>query len=67
MSGCKRNWIMKGKGKVKVLLIVWIPIAIVALKWGLDNEFGLFLLLMIGVLNTRIGFDIIESKDETER
>ena len=55
------------KGKVKVLLIVWIPIVLVALKWGLDNEFGLFLLLMVGVLNTRIGFDIIESRDETER
>lgn len=57
------------KGKVKVLLIVWIPIVLVALKWGLANEFGLFLLLMVGVLSTEIGFDIIESrdKDETER
>ena len=57
---------MKGKGRVKVLLIVWIPIMLVALKWGLDNEFGLFLLLMIGVLNTRIGFDLIESRDDKE-
>lgn len=62
MSICKRDWIMK----VKVLLIVWIPIAIVALKWGLDNEFGLFLLLMIGVLNTEIGFDIIKSRDKDD-
>ena len=54
------------KGKVKVLLIVWIPIVLVALKWGLDNEFGLFLLLMIGALNTRIGFDLIESRDDEE-
>ena len=51
---------MKGKGRVKVLLIVWIPIVLVALKWGLDNEFGLFLLSMIGALNTEIGFNIIE-------
>ena len=62
MSICKRDWIMKGKwkGKVKVLLIVWIPLVAIALKWGLDNEFGLFLLLMIGVLNTEIGFDMVE-------
>ena len=52
------------KGKVKVLLIVWIPLVIIALKWGLDNEFGLFLLLMIGVLNTEIGFDIVESREK---
>lgn len=57
---------MKGKGRVKVLLIVWIPIVLVALKWGLDNEFGLFLLLMIGALNTQIGFDIIENRDDEE-
>ena len=54
------------KGKVKVLLIVWIPIVLVALKWGLDNEFGLFLLSMMGVLNTRIGFDLIENRDDEE-
>lgn len=52
------------KGKVKVLLIVWIPIVLVALKWGLDNEFGLFLLSMIGVLNTEIGFDLIENREQ---
>ena len=62
MSIYKRDWIMKGK--VKVLLIVWIPIVLVALKWGLDNEFGLFLLSMIGVLNTEIGFDLIENREQ---